>query len=59
MDPDANLNEQLILAARLLRDETPDLTDVVRLAELVESLHSWLGNGGALPAMWSSARGGR
>jgi hypothetical protein len=56
MDPDANLIEQLQLAARLNgardQDETPDEHDVWRLAELVEALNEWIMKGGALPTDW-------
>jgi hypothetical protein len=57
VDPDANLKEQLELAARIneLRDRhegPPDLDDVNRLAELVEALNKWILNGGFLPKAW-------
>ena len=57
MDPTANLNEQLVIAERIMRhmdeDRYPDEQDARRLAELVEALHNWIRNGGFLPAQWS------
>lgn len=55
MDPNANLDEQLQLADRILAfDELGDIDpdDSVRLAELVKSLDEWITNGGFLPSAW-------
>jgi len=56
MDPDANLEEQLLLAARINRhrdnEKIPNEHDVWRLAELVEALNEWIRKGGALPTAW-------
>lgn len=65
MDPDANLAEQLELAARLaeaaaeaeiceLDNDALDIlfADGQRLAELVQALDSWIRNGGFLPGRW-------
>lgn len=59
MDPNANLTEQLALAAAFLRaadddepDQSPDMDDARRLAELVLALDEWLRRGGFLPADW-------
>lgn len=51
MDPNSNLNEQLKLAASIVKDEEAD-ADATRLAELVISLHEWIINGGFLPERW-------
>lgn len=59
MDPDANLKEQLEIAAILNQfrdaDEPPPEDQVWRLAELVEALNEWILKGGALPKSWSKA----
>lgn len=68
MDPDANLEEQRRLAARItdaidgaeehdgeLRDvgALNDIADAAnRLAELVTALDQWIARGGALPKAW-------
>lgn len=54
MDPDANLNEQRCIIARMLREgsEEIDTGDAVRLAELARALDEWINNGGFLPAEW-------
>lgn len=68
MDPDSNIREQLEIAAEInaIRDEMSDestaermraagerLVDLsFRLAELVESLNTWICRGGALPLGW-------
>lgn len=63
MDPDANLEEQRRLAARLMeRIERPspmtdraresDWDDVLRLTELVIALDNWIAGGGFLPRAW-------
>lgn len=56
MDPDANLDEMLTLAAQInaaadLGDPT-NSEDYQRLAELVDAMHTWIVNGGHLPARW-------
>ena len=53
MDPSANLAEQLRIAKRIIFSDgiaTPE--DTYRLADLVEALHAWICNGGALPSTW-------
>ena len=64
MDPNANLQEQRKLAARLLElpaDELGNYTPAeqseayfagLRLAELVEALDQWITKGGFLPDGW-------
>lgn len=52
MDPDANLNEQRRVVARILADERVSEGDFYRLAELVEALDQWLQKGGFLPKDW-------
>lgn len=53
MDPNANLQEQRRLVARMLRNEGSAAThDVLRLAELVFALDEWISQGGALPHSW-------
>lgn len=63
MDPDANLEEQLRLVARINgyrdQDEIPEEDDVWRLAELVEALNEWILRGGALPTKWYQAQLGK
>lgn len=54
MDPNANLEEQLRLAARLMLEDGDD-RDALRLAELVKALDAWLTNGGFLPQEWADA----
>jgi hypothetical protein len=63
MDPNANLAEQLRLAALLVDDmwnlplrEQQD--NAARLAELVRSLDGWLKGGGFLPAPWARGPNG-
>jgi hypothetical protein len=61
MDPNANLREQLKLAAKLVGDAGDLLStahDAARLAGLVLSLDEWLDMGGFLPEAWRDARGG-
>lgn len=57
MDPNANLAEQLRLANAVLAAESdePGERDVrlVRLSELVVSLHEWLSGGGFKPDIWT------
>lgn len=55
MDPNANLQEQLELAARMLDEESEhiDTGDAVRLAELVLALNDWILGGGFLPRRWA------
>jgi hypothetical protein len=56
MDPTANLEEQLRLAAKILfdmdKDVAPNKHDAYNLAMLVESLHNWMEKGGAKPKQW-------
>lgn len=56
MDPDTNLEEQLRIAERILRqsddDGEIDDYDSIRLAELVGALDGWLRGGGFLPSRW-------
>jgi hypothetical protein len=59
MDPDANLKEQLQLAAALVEVDPEDpecgtavATDTQRLAELVLALDDWINRGGFLPKQW-------
>lgn len=63
MDPDANLQEQLNIARRIIKLQDGDEADSPgtieeinhksgRLAELVLALDSWIRNGGYLPNRW-------
>jgi hypothetical protein len=52
MDPNANLTEQLEIAALLLNDDPNNAVAAIRLAELVEALDGWLKGGGFLPDAW-------
>lgn len=56
MDPDANLREQLELAAHRLNggDMTKEEWDAEadRLAELVQALDGWMRGGGFAPKAW-------
>ncbi len=56
MDPDANWEEQLRLAADILNEEDGGPGNHVlaagRLAELVLSLNDWLSKGGFPPKAW-------
>jgi hypothetical protein len=52
MDPNANLEQQRFIAARLVEAENPDPADVQRLAELVLALDEWIKRGGFLPKDW-------
>ena len=54
MDPDANLNEQRLIIARMLAEgsESIDTGDALRLAEFCQALDNWLLNGGFLPKEW-------
>lgn len=51
MDPNANLDEQLAIAKRMLSGVI-DSNDAARLAELVESLDYWITGGGFVPVRW-------
>lgn len=62
MDPDANLTEQLSLAADVMvidwpSDLPPEAEEMFdkasRLAELVSSLNEWITSGGFLPKQWN------
>jgi hypothetical protein len=56
MDPNANLEEQLRLAARIVEDGDSGVgassLHADRLAELVLALNEWITNGGFLPERW-------
>ena len=51
MDPNANLNEQRELAAKIAKGDG-DAYDAERLADLVEALDQWIAGGGFLPRAW-------
>ncbi len=51
MDPNVNLEEQLEIAARIEASEDT-LNDIMRLAELVAALDTWISKGGFLPNRW-------
>jgi hypothetical protein len=57
MDPDANWDEQVRIAARLSGgDEPSHMTDAElreRSRELQRELRAWIRNGGFKPAAWS------
>lgn len=53
MDPEANYQEMLKLATRLLDSENDDAD---RLAELVLAMDGWLKRGGFLPKAWAKGR---
>jgi len=57
MDPDANLEEQLRICARMLEPDSThlDVGDAVRLAELVVALDKWLKRSGFLPLPWAKS----
>jgi hypothetical protein len=56
MDPNANLEEQRRLAARIIEDGESGMGVSTihgdRLAELVLALDEWIKNGGFLPEAW-------
>ena len=58
MDPNANLDEQVSIAAALLKEwdfhGTVDIYDSARLAELVIALDEWIRKGGSLPNLWQN-----
>ncbi len=64
MDPNANLREQLRIAARIRvaqeAEEEGGISNVdelaSRLAELVEALNAWIVGGGFLPDAWQVNR---
>lgn len=64
MDPNANLEEQRRIAARILQWTVEDAedgagelhADACRLAELVEALDGWLSKQGFLPSDWAKGR---
>lgn len=60
MDPNANLEEQLRLANRLLSgrpaSQRASRLDAARLAELVLALNEWIKKGGFLPDIWVRQR---
>lgn len=57
MDPDANLEEQLVLADILLKNRRCDVEErtenAQRLAELVVALDEWMRKGGFMPLKWA------
>lgn len=72
MDPNANLDEQLMLTKRITaifdavrptgqfsNEQRSDLAaSATRLAELVESLDHWITGGGFLPTRWKEVNRG-
>lgn len=58
MDPDKNLQEQVMLASKFIEafeNERPIKdVDVYRLSELVLGLDEWVRQGGFLPGAWRS-----
>lgn len=57
MDPNANLKQQLELAAEIIRLSEADedaSNEAFDLAELVEALNAWITSGGFLPEAWRS-----
>jgi hypothetical protein len=60
MDPSANIEEQLRIASRLVRQSDEDKpfrqVDVARLAELVIALDEWIVNGGFVPRRWTKGQ---
>jgi hypothetical protein len=52
MDPDANLLEQRQIVQRMLSADEVDISDALRLAELVKDLDHWLSKGGFRPHRW-------
>ena len=52
MDPDTILEEMLDLAGHIL-DQPEPMMDGDRLANLVVKLHSYIRDGGPLPALWA------
>lgn len=60
MDPDANLQEQLEIAHRIIDEDDESIVDyndlirlTNRLAELVVALDEWISVGGFKPNKWS------
>lgn len=59
MDPNANLQEQLRIAQRILDaseledDNILESGDAERLSELVLALDEWITRGGFMPSRWS------
>lgn len=63
MDPDSNLNDQVILAKWIIDMDGEQLTpeaaallgqQALALAESVLALNDWISKGGFLPLPWSS-----
>ena len=52
MDPNANLKEQLEIAARLIESDDSDDREGARLGELVIALNEWIVRGGFVPSTW-------
>lgn len=71
MDPDKNLEEQLVIAAWLTSDRAEDedfkeflpkemleiqVVEAEKLAQLVVDLDAWISGGGALPKRWAKSQ---
>jgi hypothetical protein len=56
MDPNANLERQLILAQRIVDSYNEDglKVDAEELADLVLALNEWIKKGGFLPKEWKA-----
>ena len=52
MDPNTNLDEQLMISDRILAGESVGSPEITRLAELIRALDRWICNGGFLPLAW-------
>lgn len=54
MDPNKNLEEQLILAREIVRERnsSPNWSKEEELANLVLALDEWISKGGVLPKRW-------
>lgn len=55
MDPEKNLEQQVNMAATILRlvDGDLDVTvEAARLAELVLAMNDWISRGGVIPKRW-------
>lgn len=60
MDPNANLDEQLDIAHRIVEGEYANLRELEaqadRLAELALALDEWIRKGGFVPLRWASTK---
>ena len=56
MNSNANLNEQLELAARICTLEEIDTGDALRLAQLVRELDDHIFTSGPLPDIWKQTK---